>query len=47
MLERASVYIYGGREFDKLDEFEKAARKAARHNRGVYSLCDGDFHRPR
>ncbi len=43
----ADVYVYQGREFDKLDEFKKAARKAERNDRGVYRICDGDFHRPR
>ncbi len=43
----ADIYVYRGREFDKLDEFEKAARKAERRDRGVYRLCDGDFHRRR
>lgn len=43
----ADVYVYQGREFDKLDEFNKAARRAKRNDRGVYELCGGDFHRPR
>ena len=42
----ADVYVYQGRQFDKLDEFQKAARKAERRDHGVYRLCDGDFHRP-
>lgn len=30
----ADVYVYKGREFNKLDDFEKAARKARRNDRG-------------
>ncbi len=40
----ADVYVYQGREFDKLDDFKKAARKAKRRGAGVYEKCDGDFH---
>lgn len=43
----ADLYVYRGRRFQKLDEFEKAARNAERRDRGVYRLCGGDFHSPR
>jgi micrococcal nuclease len=43
----ADVYVYRGRDFDRLDDFEKAARAAERRGRGVHALCGGEFGRPR
>lgn len=40
----ADVYVYQGRDFDRLREFRAAARIARREDVGVYAKCDGDFH---
>jgi micrococcal nuclease len=43
----ADVYVYRGREFDRLEEFRAAARVAERRRRGAHASCGGDFHRAR
>ena len=43
----ADVYVYRGREFDRLREFRAAARIARREGSGVYAKCGGDFHSAR
>lgn len=40
----ADVYVYQGRDFDRLDDFRAAARVARRDDAGVYAKCGGDFH---
>jgi micrococcal nuclease len=41
----ANVYIFQGNKFERLDAFEKNEAQAKDANRGVWGLCDGDFHR--
>lgn len=42
----ADVYVYGHTPFVRVDGFRKAAEQAEDAARGVWRLCDGDFHRP-
>jgi micrococcal nuclease len=39
----ATVLVYDGRKFDRLEAFRAAQRTAKRHRRGVYASCGGNF----
>ena len=41
----AKVYVYDAR-FRRYSRFREAQRQARTAGRGVWSMCDGDFHRP-
>jgi micrococcal nuclease len=40
----ASVYVYGHRDFERVDGFRRASAVAERGRRGVWGECSGDFH---
>jgi micrococcal nuclease len=40
----ARIYVYNRKPFMKLPGYEAASASAKEHNRGVYKLCNGDFH---
>lgn len=40
----ATVYVFRGRRGARTAAYERAARRARSERRGVYGLCDGDFH---
>lgn len=40
----AEVYVYGGKEFQRVESFRRVERAAERARRGVWSECGGDFH---
>ncbi len=40
----ADVYVYGGRPFQQVGSFRRAARAARAKGRGVWGRCRGDFH---
>jgi len=42
----ATVYVFGGNPFARVDDYRRAKKSAKHHDRGVWGLCDGDFHRP-
>lgn len=42
----AAVYVYDGRPFARVGDYRDAKRAAKHHDRGVWALCDGDFHSP-
>ena len=43
----AEVYVYGGKLFERVREYRRAARAARRADRGVWTDCGGGFHVPR
>lgn len=40
----AAVYVYGGVAFKRVRAYRRAAAAARSERRGVWGLCDGDFH---
>jgi hypothetical protein len=41
----AEVFVFE-RPFMRVQKYRKAEKRAAGNNRGVWELCDGDFHNP-
>jgi endonuclease YncB( thermonuclease family) len=42
----AKVYVYAGNPFRRVRSYRHAARQARNADRGVWDLCNGNFHQP-
>ena len=42
----SNAYVYGGKPFQRLRDYRRAANTARRADRGVWGDCGGDFHAP-
>jgi micrococcal nuclease len=40
----ATTYVYNGHPFQRVKRFRNAEKRARVAGRGVYGMCDGDFH---
>jgi micrococcal nuclease len=42
----ATVYVFGGKPFQRVDRFRSVERRAHAAGRGAWKLCGGNFHTP-